>query len=956
MAKHFSLQFRRALYALIALLTASTAAVSQPAPDLAGMWNSNIGLTYTIVQSGTQITWTASDGVQGAVTVGPTGLSSSWSDATGPHTATGQIVEKDGAGRPSRIAWSNGVVFFRLAPPAPTGPPAEVPAQPQGLPNLAGTWGSNIGLTYTISQSGTVASWKASDGIEGRVSFAPTGLVSNWTDVAGPDMATGTIADRDAEGNPTRIVWSNGVIFSRTGTPAVAMPAPTTGAVLVPGAILKVPSATGPLPEISRITPTEPDGKPAVQSGQFFTVFGNNFAANSAATRVGLMRHADPPPPIPPQVQDFIADLPLASGTVNRLDAVMPASVPPGTYLLWVHVDGVGHSKPVSIMVWQPKAVGPIPRITSVDPGYPGTYAVIRGINFAPNTLVEWLTSMQGRVAARFINAAAIEAAVPTDLKPGPVEVAVEVNALRSNWFKTAVLEPKSLSLYAAEGDDNLMWLNPKWGWQLTRKFGAPDYYPDPDKLGRNWATLTDQPVWTETGWFWCGPHVNWGGVTYAGSLKWSSHSAPGTDDDYNFWLFPDEGAGATVRPGNDGGIQLEFDSDETIDQFHTSWWNEFHDAVDHDEAKARQMVDGKYAIASGVMGLDCAHSCGSEVHPVWALAIHVKDDPSDDTWAMFARNWGNEGFCGHNQQVVDFNEVAPGRFEYVFRLPWRPGAAAVQVVAEEFLMRVSTEGPYITPEPGKGVRVAWILPHHSQRDRVNGTLRLKWTSAPTTYSLQTAPAAGTGGSLLAARASGIKDAEEPRILRDVLAKIPADRQSLFHQEYARAMLKAPPTPDLARPTLMTTPVVKTTPARVPIVSAQPDAPTVQRMEALEQTLRQAGIALSVRPMSMSAPGTLQQVTAMQPAAQAAGTTVDISGHWRSSIGLTYEITQQGEAFTWLASQGGEKATGTLRGDSMEARWVGALGPMTAAGRVTSVDQSGRALRIEWSNGVVFVR
>ena len=37
-------------------------------------------------------------------------------------------------------------------------------------------------------------------------------------------------------------------------------------------------------------------------------------------------------------------------------------------------------------------------------------------------------------------------------------------------------------------------------------------------------------------------------------------------------------------------------------------------------------MINGKYAIVTGMVGLDCAHSCVSELHPVWAMAIQAED------------------------------------------------------------------------------------------------------------------------------------------------------------------------------------------------------------------------------------------------------------------------------------------------------------------------------------------
>jgi hypothetical protein len=129
------------LAGLVATITAPTGAAVKRAraatrPDLAGTWGSNIGLTYTITPSGTQCTWTDNNGVTGIITLAASGLTTNWTDAGGPHSATGVITESDATGRPRTIGWSNGVVFQRasvteaaLTPiqlPAPQGPPASL--------------------------------------------------------------------------------------------------------------------------------------------------------------------------------------------------------------------------------------------------------------------------------------------------------------------------------------------------------------------------------------------------------------------------------------------------------------------------------------------------------------------------------------------------------------------------------------------------------------------------------------------------------------------------------------------------------------------------------------------------------------------------------------------------------------------------------------------------------------
>ncbi len=107
----------------ICVALAAPLASAQQHPNLAGSWDSNVGRTYTISQQGTQFVWVEGSGATGTVTITPQGLSAAWSDAMGPQTASGTIVENDTAGRPTKIAWNNGVVFMRVASSSGIAPP-----------------------------------------------------------------------------------------------------------------------------------------------------------------------------------------------------------------------------------------------------------------------------------------------------------------------------------------------------------------------------------------------------------------------------------------------------------------------------------------------------------------------------------------------------------------------------------------------------------------------------------------------------------------------------------------------------------------------------------------------------------------------------------------------------------------------------------------------------------------
>jgi len=244
------------------------------------------------------------------------------------------------------------------------------------------------------------------------------------------------------------------------------------------------------------------------------------------------------------------------------------------------------------------------------------------------------------------------------------------------------------------------------------------------------------------------GEHVNWGLVTYEGQAHWDSWSkasdinlVPGhfdwPDDDYNINIVRQDQAAYTQQ--NPDNLHTEFDSDETIDNFNTAWWNRIHDAVKNDTAGS--LIDNHEIIEIGELGLDCAHSCGSEIHPVLAMAIHVQESLSDDVWAIFARNSGDEGFCGH------VSIVHPELSTIYLKLPWPDGAAPVApVVRDETNWQKTAIGggnqieittfPLITgpqARPSSGFVVQIELGDANAFPIVNGELHLQWSQQPTT-------------------------------------------------------------------------------------------------------------------------------------------------------------------------------------------------------------------------------
>lgn len=263
--------------------------------------------------------------------------------------------------------------------------------------------------------------------------------------------------------------------------------------------------------------------------------------------------------------------------------------------------------------------------------------------------------------------------------------------------------------------------------------------------------------------------HLNWFTTTFGtapgnppssgGSFSFGDHNT--WDDDYDNSLSIDYGtvpAYPAMMNGR-GSQHVEFDSDETIDYFSTPWWNLFHSAVDCFTAgpdpgastvpcappSPQAMLYDAPSIVTGMFGVDCEHDgCKSEIHPVFTLAAHVFDSPDNDTWAMFLRNTGDEGYCSSAMELADFTN-------YTFRLPWRTGEStpwtSVEVLwgpnqsdcrqSQETQAKSCFEqldppggatGPTITYLRGQWVDVTFTFPAPTDRPLIDGELHLQWS------------------------------------------------------------------------------------------------------------------------------------------------------------------------------------------------------------------------------------
>jgi hypothetical protein len=319
--------------------------------------------------------------------------------------------------------------------------------------------------------------------------------------------------------------------------------------------------------------------------------------------------------------------------------------------------------------------------------------------------------------------------------------------------------------------DPNGLLLNPYWSWQLrpanrgkipdtslchefsvrNTTLGVPNEFKDP-----SFADCTDQadsnsvdlpielngticrygtvPYFGST----FAGHVNWFPVTVEGNAFWGDQ---GSDDD-NTFTFISAQPGQPLSVNGRNGLHVEFDSDETSDNFTSAAWQPFKDALKQGNQTAAEAAFDGQTILTGMFGLDGEHGLKAELHPLFAMATRIADPANgtnDDTWLMFVRNQGDEGFCSSNIWQAGFED-------YTFRLPWRQGMASVEVDWNKtrFSGTDGTSGPVVVqklpPAPDAGVYVSFhlgppvnsssIIEVPASLPFLNGGLHLVWSKA----------------------------------------------------------------------------------------------------------------------------------------------------------------------------------------------------------------------------------
>lgn len=152
--------------------------------------------------------------------------------------------------------------------------------------------------------------------------------------------------------------------------------------------------------------------------------------------------------------------------------------------------------------------------------------------------------------------------------------------------------------------------------------------------------------------------HVNWFPVTVTGQLIWNSFSGGLGDHDINIDLVPPDTNAVTsgnaqfFAYNNRRAYHLESFYDETLGLLkgsYDSFWRALSD-VHEDEGAAHGLIDHRFAIITGVYGLDAVHGFHAELHPALAMSILVDTSTVDgklrEEWALMLRNQGGEGDC----------------------------------------------------------------------------------------------------------------------------------------------------------------------------------------------------------------------------------------------------------------------------------------------------------------------
>ncbi len=245
--------------------------------------------------------------------------------------------------------------------------------------------------------------------------------------------------------------------------------------------------------------------------------------------------------------------------------------------------------------------------------------------------------------------------------------------------------------------------------------------------------------------------HINWTPATLEGRLGWMNFAE---DSDINLQLVREDQAGVTAQnerlskrdvPSPDVRLmEVEFASGETMARFASPWWYSLHQAIL--DANSDERINGNrnaylpvrqqlhpacadvppQGVVYGLFGLDCVHGCRSELHPAYAVALQVDASRAANKWALFARNFGDEGDCSTQQHPLSGKQIK-------VLLPYSgPGTPELVPAETQFATTDPShiQFPTIHFIPGQGILVDFSLTDASSADLAELFLTVKWSGA----------------------------------------------------------------------------------------------------------------------------------------------------------------------------------------------------------------------------------
>ena len=164
--------------------------------------------------------------------------------------------------------------------------------------------------------------------------------------------------------------------------------------------------------------------------------------------------------------------------------------------------------------------------------------------------------------------------------------------------------------------------------------------------------------------------HVNWFPMTATGIMRWVGYSGgPGEDHDLTLDFLPlgpnALTSGNAARAGQPAGYHVEFYHAETLLRLppekgsEPNLWQSLNSAMNKGkkarDSLAHHLLTGRFAILTGIYGVDAVHNLHAEFHPVFGLSILESSHQPDSatfvqTWSVMVRDRGNEGDCAEGE------------------------------------------------------------------------------------------------------------------------------------------------------------------------------------------------------------------------------------------------------------------------------------------------------------------